>query len=69
MESAQLDLSMRTFWQWMLTPILIVIMGWGWKYPWLGYGMPIIISINILTAFLNRGKVVCGTFCPRGGVF
>lgn len=55
----------RHFIQWLLLwPVLITI-GLGWKYPLLGYTVPVVMLAGLLGS-LVRGRYVCGNLCPRG---
>lgn len=53
----------------LLSIIVIVTVGLGWKYPWIAYSVPIAMIVSTLSLFLNRGRIVCGHFCPRGAFF
>lgn len=54
--------------QWSLAPIVIVVIGLGWKYPLLGFAVPAVMLAGVVGA-LFRGRYVCGNLCPRGGFF
>lgn len=54
--------------QWILAPLALVIITLGWKYPLLGFLVPIVMMIGIIGAFFN-GRYVCGNLCPRGALF
>lgn len=54
--------------QWLLAPIVIVTIAVGWKYPLLGFNVPIIMLVGTLGGIL-KGRYVCGILCPRGGFF
>ncbi len=51
-----------------LTPIVIVVIALGWKYPYLGYSVPVVMLMGLAGGFF-RGRYVCGNLCPRGGFF
>ncbi|MBA4389290.1 MAG: FeS-binding protein [Verrucomicrobia bacterium] len=51
--------------QWFLLPVVIVTIGLGWKYPWLGYSVPIVMLMGMVGGIFN-GRYVCGNLCPRG---
>lgn len=54
--------------QWMLAPVVIVTITLGWKYPILGFTVPVAMVTGMAGGFF-RGRWVCGNLCPRGGFF
>ncbi|MBN1593763.1 MAG: 4Fe-4S binding protein [Candidatus Coatesbacteria bacterium] len=48
--------------------IVVVVIGLGWRYPLLGYAVPIVMLIGVVGGFI-RGRYVCGWLCPRGAFF
>lgn len=58
----------RKFVQWILAPITVIVIALGWKYPLLGFAVPIVMLTGIVGAFIN-GRYVCGHLCPRGAFF
>ena len=58
----------RHIFQWLLLPIVITVTTLGWKYTWLGFAVPIVMTIGIIGA-INNGRYVCGNLCPRGAFF
>jgi len=54
--------------QWLLLPLVFIVIGLGWKYAWLGFVVPLVMLIGVIGAFLN-GRYVCGNLCPRGAFF
>jgi ferredoxin-type protein NapH len=54
--------------QWFLAPVVILTIGLGWKYPLLGFAVPIVMIMGMVGGFLN-GRYVCGNLCPRGSFF
>ena len=52
--------------QWLLLPIVIVTIALGWKYPFLGYSVPIVMLTG-MTMGAFKGRYICGKYCPRGG--
>jgi ferredoxin-type protein NapH len=54
--------------QWALAPIVIITIGLGWKYPVLGFSVPIVMLMGTAGGLLN-GRYVCGNLCPRGSFF
>lgn len=69
MQSLNNFLKSRTLGQWLLTPIVIITIGLGWKYYWISFIVPIVMSVNMLSILLFRGRFVCGNFCPRGAFY
>lgn len=51
--------------QWYLLWIVIVTIALGWKYPLLGYSVPVVMLTGMAVSFF-RGRYVCGNLCPRG---
>lgn len=54
--------------QWLLAPIVIVTIAFGWKYPLLGFAVPVAMITGLVGGML-RGRWVCGNLCPRGSLF
>jgi len=54
--------------QWCLAPIVIVVIALGWKYPLLGFAVPIVMLTGVIGALFG-GRYMCGWLCPRGGFF
>lgn len=54
--------------QWLLSPLVLIVIIFGWKYPWLGFTVPIVMFIGLIGGVL-RGRYVCGNVCPRGAFF
>ena len=54
--------------QWILLWIMVITIGLGWKYPLLGFSVPLVMITGIMGSFFN-GRYVCGNLCPRGGFF
>jgi ferredoxin-type protein NapH len=48
--------------------IMLVVVIFGWNYPYLGLIVPIVMLTGIIGGFLN-GRYVCGNLCPRGMFF
>lgn len=51
--------------QWLLLWIVVITISLGWKYPLLGYTVPLAMLTGIIGSFI-RGRYVCGNLCPRG---
>jgi ferredoxin-type protein NapH len=54
--------------QWLVAPIVIITIGLGWKYPILGFSVPIVMLMG-MAGGVWRGRYVCGNLCPRGSFF
>lgn len=65
---AHIKINKRSVIQWFLLPIVFFVIGFGWKYPWIGLIVPFVMLIGIVGAFSN-GRYVCGNLCPRGAFF
>ena len=48
--------------------MVVLVIGLGWRYPLLGYAVPIVMIIGVVGGFV-RGRYVCGWLCPRGAFF
>jgi len=51
-----------------LWPLVVLTIGLGWKYPLIGFIVPVVMLTGIVGSFVN-GRYVCGHLCPRGGFF
>lgn len=51
--------------QWMSLWVVVVTIGLGWRYPLLGYSVPLVMIMGIAVAIF-RGRYACGNLCPRG---
>jgi len=51
--------------QWILLSVVVVTIALGWKYPWLGFSVPVVMFSGIIGGFF-KGRYVCGNLCPRG---
>jgi polyferredoxin len=54
--------------QWLLAPLVIITISLGWKYPIVGYTVPVVMLMGMIGSFFN-GRYVCGNLCPRGSFF
>ncbi len=54
--------------KWALALLMVIVLGLGWKYPYLGFMVPVVMVAGLVGAFV-KGRVVCGAFCPRGSFF
>ena len=62
------DIGVRVKRQWALAPLSIIVILFGWKYPILGFMVPIVILMGLIYSFSN-GRYVCGNLCPRGAFY
>ena len=51
--------------KWALAMAMVTVIALGWKYPLLGFVVPVVMIAGI-SAGLFRGRWVCGNACPRG---
>ena len=54
--------------QWILAPVVVIVISLGWKYPFLGFSVPLVMLTGMVLGFF-RGRYTCGNLCPRGGFF
>ncbi len=54
--------------QWILVPVVPIVIGLGWRYPILGFAVPVVMLMGLIGAVF-RGRYVCGNLCPRGAFF
>ncbi len=54
--------------QFFMAVIFFIILIGGWKYPLLGYFIPLCMLLGIGIAFF-KGRKWCDWFCPRGSFF
>ena len=59
--------SYRQFWFWWILPLAVIA---GWRYPVLGYFLPLCMMTGMGIA-LFKGRYWCDWLCPRGvhGIF
>jgi ferredoxin-type protein NapH len=54
--------------QWGLVSIILTTLALGWRFPWLGFSVPIVMLMGIVGSLFN-GRYVCGNLCPRGSFY
>ncbi len=54
--------------RWVLASVMLSVIGFGWKYPMLGFVVPAAMLTGMLGGAM-RGRYVCGNLCPRGSFF
>jgi len=52
----------------LLWPVVVMVIALGWKYPLLGFSVPLVMLAGLIGGFF-KGRWVCGHVCPRGGLF
>lgn len=52
----------------LLWPVVVVVIALGWKYPLLGFTVPIVMLAGLIGGVF-KGRWVCGHVCPRGALF
>lgn len=58
----------KPVYRWFLGLFMLSVIAIGWKYPLLGFAVPVAMLTGILGGFF-RGRYVCGNFCPRGSFY
>lgn len=54
--------------RWILATVMLATIALGWKWPVLGFVVPITMTVGIVGAFF-RGRYSCGNICPRGSFY
>ncbi len=54
--------------RWLLAGVMLTVLALGWKYPLLGFIVPVAMLGGMLGG-AQRGRYVCGNLCPRGSFF
>jgi ferredoxin-type protein NapH len=54
--------------RWLLALVMLLTLAFGWKWPVLGYTVPVAMAAGVGGAF-SRGRYVCGNICPRGSFY
>lgn len=58
----------RRLLHWVVLPLFFIVIVFGWKYPYLGFLVPVVMMMGMMGGFLD-GRYVCGHLCPRGAFF
>ena len=58
----------RRLLQWLLLPLVLIVILGGWFFPFLGWIVPIVMILGIVTSIFH-GRLFCGYFCPRGAFY
>lgn len=48
-----------------LVAVFLTVVLLGWKYPALGYALPVVMVTGLMAGLL-KGRYLCGNLCPRG---
>lgn len=51
--------------KWLLGLIMVTVIALGWRFPLLGFIVPVAMTAGIIGGFM-KGRWVCGNACPRG---
>jgi len=54
--------------QWIVAPVVVITIALGWRYPVLGFTVPVTMMMGLIGGLFN-GRYVCGNLCPRGAFF
>jgi len=54
--------------KWLLAVIVVVVLLLGWRFPALGFVVPVVMAAG-MGGGVFRGRWVCGNLCPRGSLF
>ena len=54
--------------RWILAVVMLVTVAFGWKWPVLGFTVPVAMMAGVAGSLL-RGRYVCGNICPRGSFY
>ena len=58
---------LQPLYKWLLAWIVIVVLALGWRFPALGFVVPVAMGLGMGGGFF-RGRWVCGNLCPRGSL-
>ncbi len=53
--------------KWLLALLVLVVLLFGWRYPALGFVVPVAMAAG-MGGGVFRGRWVCGNLCPRGSL-
>jgi len=54
--------------RWLLALFMVTVILFGWKFPLLGFAVPVAMLTGMTGGFF-RGRYVCGNICPRGSFY
>ena len=55
----------RSLFQWTLGGVMLLVVTLGWRYPVLGFMVPVTMGLGFAGSF-THGRYVCGNLCARG---
>jgi len=58
---------LQSAYKWLLAIVVVVVLALGWRFPALGFVVPVAMATGIGGGFF-RGRWVCGNLCPRGSL-
>lgn len=58
----------RQGFRWALALATVAILALGWRYPVVGFAVPVVMLVGMVGGLLG-GRWVCGNLCPRGAFF
>lgn len=59
------SLEKNSNYKWLLGLVMVAVIALGWRYPLLGFVVPVAMGTGIFGGFM-KGRWVCGNACPRG---
>lgn len=59
---------LKRMYRWLLAAFMLLVLAFGWRYPVLGFAVPIAMITGMAGGFF-RGRYVCGNICPRGSFY
>ena len=65
---AQKRVRRRRWIQWGLLWVVVITIGLGWRFPWLGFSVPMVMLFGLIGSVFH-GRFVCGNLCPRGAFY
>jgi len=63
-----LIVKLQPTYKWLLSLVVVVVLLLGWRYPALGFVVPVAMAAG-MGGGIFRGRWVCGNLCPRGSLF
>ncbi len=64
---ALLTMRFQPAYKWLLSMIVAAVLLLGWRFPALGFAVPVAMAAGMGGGFF-RGRWVCGNLCPRGSL-
>ncbi len=63
-----IDSPSKPLYRWLLALFMLSVIAVGWKYPLLGFAVPVAMLTG-MAGGIFRGRYVCGNICPRGSFY